>query len=634
MSIELFSQTTLALICGALIMLFLATAGQLRSARKALANSRATLVEIERKSYFNDLVIDSANDGLVVQSLDGLVLWANPTYFALHGRSPKEIIGRNPLSYCMPIDEMPSAEEIAAFRYEPENPNYGGLHLRRNQRGDGSLFWNQMSVSFRTAPDGTQHAIVVCRDVTEQVENEEKLRKTTAQLTFSATHDALTSIPNRKSLVTAATQELCRAAHLGTRVGLLQIDVDFFKEINEVNGHLAGDATLVHISQTLKRLARSGDHIARVGGDEFILLRPDVQGLPEIQEAGEEIARALEAPFEWNNLQLMCKVSIGVALSQAGAREPEELIQHSDFALSEVKRTGRGRVAAYDEALHLHHLHIAKRGVELSEAVFDGGLSFLHQPVIKWDTQQVLGFETLVRWDHPTDGVLRPSEFLPLAASLGLQGNIDIAAMEAGLALKMRLSAAGFRNKIVSFNASAEGLLHPDYAPKLQALVARNAIEPEHVTVEVLEATMFNDKMAMPRQADIITELRRNGFLIVLDDFGVGPVGLAHLAELNLSGVKIDQSLASKVLVDKASSRIVATVVELCADLGLDVIANGAETPEIAQELARLGCHILQGHSVERPMTAEDAIRWVHQFYLSRPSAVTRQHDDTLPQAL
>jgi diguanylate cyclase (GGDEF)-like protein/PAS domain S-box-containing protein len=621
LTIEQFSLTLLGLLCGALLLLFVGSAGQLRSARRALDQARTARERIERQSYYNNLVVDSANDGLVVQTLDGLVLWANPAYFAMHGQAPENIIGRNPLSYCMPLEDTPTPEVIAAFRYVPDDPNFSPLYMRKNRRGDGSLFWNQMSVSFRTAPDGQEHAIVVCRDVTEQVENEEKLRQTTADLLFSATHDALTRIPNRGALVTGCAAQLEQASLLGTRVGMLQLDIDFFKEINDTHGHGAGDATLVHVARMMQSVAGPRDLVARMGGDEFVMVCPDVQGLPQLQDIGARLAKVIETPFTWGQRPLSCRVSIGAALSLPGAREPEELIQHSDFALYEVKRSGRGRIAAYDEVLHQRYLQLTQRSAELTDAVRNGRIEFYHRPAVIWATQQLLGFETLVRWRHPVEGVLSPSAFLPLAAELGLMPEIDLAAMRAGIDLKLRLRAAGMPNKIVSFNASAEGLLHPDYAPQLKALCTQHDIPPAQLTIEVLETIMFDDQMSASRHAEVIASLRQHGFLTVLDDFGVGHAGLAHLAQLHLSGIKIHRSLVANLTTDKASSRIVATMIDLCADLGLDVMAEGAETLDTATTLSGMGCQIIQGAVVSRPLPAAEALSWTERFYRDKAAA-------------
>lgn len=627
---ELFSQMTFMVISAALLLLFIACFGQLRAAQKALAKTRGTLKQVQQDSYFNNLVVASANDGLIVQNLEGIILWANPAYLVLLGMPADKVIGRNPLSFCLPPEDTPSDAEIAAFRYDPEDPSFATLHQARNLRGNNEIFWNQISVSFRVAPSGEHHAILACRDVTEQVENEEKLRQTTAQLTFSASHDGLTQIPNRGAMVAACTRQLKLAAEQGTRVGLLHLDIDFFKEINDSKGHGAGDATLIHVAQKLQTAARPNDLVARVGGDEFIMVCPAVQGLPELQDIGERLAAAIEAPITWQHHNLSCKVSIGAALSDPGACDPKDLIQHSDFALYEVKRTGRGRVATYDENLHLRHSRLSERSADLSAAVRGGGLEFHFQPVVIWSQQRLLGFETLVRWRHPTEGLQSPAEFLPMAADLGLMADLDLAAMQAGIDLKMALRTAGYPNKVISINASAEGLLHPEYVSRLKGLCKRHDIGPGHITVEVLETVVFDQQMSMSDHAEVISALRGHGFLTVLDDFGVGHAGLAHLAKLSLTGVKIDRSLVSQVSKDKASARIVTTVLDLCTDLGLDVIGEGVETVEIADTMQAMGCDIMQGYGIAKPMPMQDVLPWVQQFTANPATAQPRRFDATL----
>lgn len=605
----------LCVLVGALALILIATLSQLRATRRSLADARRNFANLEQDSYYNSLVVDSANDGLVVQNMKGIVQWVNPAYCVLQGLPADQIIGRNPLSFCMPPHETPSEAAIAAFRYDPNDPHFHALHLAHNQRGDGELFWNQISVSFRTAPNGEQHAILVCRDVTEQVENEEKLKETTYKLAHSATHDGLTKIPNRAAMLKNCNELLRVAAKQGSRVGMLHIDLDLFKEINDSKGHGAGDAVLVHVADAMRNVARPNDFVARVGGDEFIVVCPDVQGLADLKQIGHEFAKAIQTPVEWNHHIINCTVSIGGAVSQPGSRDPEELIQHSDFALYEVKRNGRRHVATYDEELHQRHTNMVKRGAELSTAVQNGGLEFFFQPVVNWCTNRLLGFETLVRWRHKTEGLLPPGAFLGLVADLGLMAEVDLAAMAAGIDLKLMLREAGYPNKVVSFNASADGLLHPGYVSGLKSLCARNDINPGQVTVEVLETVMFDDQMSASKHADVISALRNHGFLTVLDDFGVGHAGLAHLAQLNLSGVKIDRSLVSEVLNDKASARITATVLDLCADLDLDVISEGVETARIAERICDMGCNIQQGYAIAKPMPYESVLPWIRNFY-------------------
>ena len=581
------------------------------------ANALETAYTQSRQdSYLIRRVVESTWDGLVVQNMSGRIIWANPAYCQMFGLSPEDMIGRNPLEFVLPDDDTPSPEEIENFHYDSSDPAQSGLHLWRNKRADGELFWNQISVSFRVAPDGTEHAILACRDVTDQVERERERENIRRKLEKRALHDDLTGIANRTALMKFAETALAKAAETGHQIGMIRIDLDRFKDINDTYGHPAGDATLIHMAQVFRSSLRGTDMIARIGGDEFVAVCPDISNLEDLENIAATLGRACARPFPWNHGTLRCSASFGVALSRPEVLSAEELLQHSDFALYETKRRRRGTVTAYSQDMHQRYSRLAQRRDAFALALRNDEMAFFFQPTVNLQSGAISGFETLVRWNHPEEGLLSPAHILPLAEELGLMDELDLAAMRAGLAMKRRLSSNGFPGLRIGLNVSPEGLANRNYVRTLQSMTEQAGIPPDEIVVEVLETVMFENSPAAKLHADRIHELHRLGFQTMLDDFGIGHAGLSHLAQLDLTGVKVDRSLAARVLVDKVSHRILQTIVALCGDLGLRMIAEGVEDAQTAACLRDMGVGTLQGYWISPPLPEAKVLGWLetHQM--------------------
>ncbi|WP_368186555.1 putative bifunctional diguanylate cyclase/phosphodiesterase [Aestuariibius sp. HNIBRBA575] len=583
----------------------------MRDTQKVLDGTRLDLIRQLREAEHFRMVAEHANDGIVIQDMDGSVVWPNPAYCRIMKRKAEDIIGRNPLEFALPNEDKPPPEAIEKFRYQRGSNNSTGLHLFRNVRGDGTMFWNQINVSIRQSADGNEHAILVCRDVTEQIEHEEKLHEARNKLEIAATHDSLTGLANRGALLRFTEDMLSLTAHRSGNVGLLHMDLDKFKEINDTHGHSAGDATLKHVADALRENVRSSDMVARVGGDEFVVVCPGVNALEDLEELGQSLANAISVPFEWRERTLVCRASIGAALSENDGLDSEELLLRADFALYEAKREGRDQVASYDEVLHQRHTLELRRGTELREAVLEHKLIHYFQPTLNLETGAIEGFETLVRWQHPEDGLIPPIHFLPMAEELGLMAELDFLSMDAALSMKALMDRSQMPGLKFAFNASGELLAHPEFIDRLMRGVLGRGIDPSQVVIEVLETTVIGDVQDENAPARVIAELRDAGFRVMLDDFGVGYAGLAHLAQLAVTGVKIDQSLVRNMMHDETSAKIVATIIELCENLELELIAEGVESHDMAGRLHELGCPILQGYWVSRPMPTEQVSNWL-----------------------
>lgn len=572
---------------------------------------------VEVSEYYR-VASQFADAGLVVQNLSGHILWANPAYCSMMGYDLDEILGTNPLSFCMPPDQALPPEKIAAFQYDPHDNSNAHNHLYRNQRKDGSLFWNQIGVVFNQLDDESWICVLVCRDVSTQIHKEQQLRKTTAELERLATTDPLTGLANRAELTHWLSRVASRKSDEMT--GLLQIDLDQFKTINDNHGHAGGDAILRHVATQLKNTIRPGDLAARIGGDEFVVICPDIDSELEIQIIGASIAQAMGRPLTWSQRLLQCQVSIGAAIAADGTTSPEELMRRADFALFEAKRLGRGTIAVYNHDLHERHVKEVKLSQELVAAVRADALTYFFQPTMSIADGQIVGFETLVRWDHPRLGLIPPAAFLNLAQRLGLMAEIDFGAVRAALRLKAQLNETNFEGIRVGLNGSAELLSHPDFFDRLMAQMKKYDIAPSGIVIEVLETVVFDDMTQTNPLVAIVKRLHDAGFSTLLDDFGTGHAGLSHLAKLAVTGVKIDRSLTTNIISEATSAKIIAMILDLCNDLGLYVVTEGIETVEEACALMQLGGTVMQGYWLSKPMPADEVIPWLQ----NRPDIISQ----------
>ncbi|HKL68459.1 putative bifunctional diguanylate cyclase/phosphodiesterase [Salibaculum sp.] len=603
----------LALLGGLLLLgaLLLRSRAETATLAETLRGTRRDLVRQLREAEHFRMACEHASDGIVIQTLDGVIIWPNPAYCRIMGRDPEEIIGRNPLSFALPEDQTPSREAIKAFRYDPDDPTYDNLQLQQNRRKNGDLFWTQISTSFRKSAAGDHHAILICRDVTRQIQQEERLREARNKLAHEATHDGLTGLSNRSAFLRFTARALETALETGAPVALLHADLDHFKSINDTHGHSAGDAALVHVAQALRSEVGTGAMVARIGGDEFVAVLPDIRTLDDLREIAARIGYGVAEPLDWNDRLISVSCSIGATLSPPGEIDPDTLLLQADFALYEAKQLGRARAEIYDDALHRRHSLRSQRASDLADAIDTATLDHVFQPVLDLQSQSVIGLETLARWTHPEAGTIGPDDFLPIAEELGLMGALDLGSMSKALEQKHLLERGGHGGLTVSFNASSSLLAHPEFVNRLVWGVEAGGLSRDQVAIEVLETTAFGKITENSSHAATIRDLHDAGFKVYLDDFGVGYAGLAHLAELAVSGVKIDRSLVQNVRQDNTAAKIVRKIIELCNDLGLNVVAEGVEDRHTANTLLDMGCTTVQGFWVSRPLRPEDLPAWL-----------------------
>lgn len=569
---------------------------------------------------FRRLLSEHINDGVVVQDCQGHILWVNQAYRRITGYSDAEVLGRKPQEFILPLDQQISPSEIAAFRYDPSNTFFHGFEIVQNRRKSGELFWAQLSFGFFRTDEGDR-VIVTVRDVSEQVAAETALAQSKADLEKAVNYDALTGLANRRKLMAFLGENLTRAAHAGSKLGLLHLDLDRFKEINDTHGHAAGDAVIQYAAAGMQ--ARSGTQgmAARIGGDEFIMVRPDLSEPGALALLADQLIEDTQTPVTWDGRALAFGYSIGMALAEPATLGAQELIQNADFALYEAKARGRGCWAMYDTDLRKRHR--ARKGMaeDLVAALRAKGIDFHFQPIVDLTTGQPAGIETLARWHHPRKGSIPPVEFLSLASELGVLDQLDMAAMKAAALTQRRITELGFSDTYVSFNASTHALAGAELLEDMLWTTAELEVDPNRLAVEVLETVFFASDATETEVAAQIRQLRAAGFATLLDDFGVGYAGLAHLGQLDVNGLKIDRSLVRNIKERRTDAVIVRAILRLAQDLGLKVVAEGVEDAGMAQVLRQSGCRLAQGYHIARPMPLDALEAWL------------LRHSDAVPQS-
>ncbi|MGH1482036.1 MAG: putative bifunctional diguanylate cyclase/phosphodiesterase [Geminicoccales bacterium] len=573
---------------------------------------RRLVAKTDLKGAYDDravleLIIQHANDGIVVQDVFGRIEWSNPAYSRISGFTADEIRGRRPQEFILPDNEKPSDEEIASFRYDISSGILNSYEIVRNVRKSGQEFWNQLSFAVvGTENDSALKVIVICRDVTEQIEREEALKKAKQEVEHLAWHDVLTGLANRAQLAAFLDRHLSQGQ---ARVGLLHVDLDRFKAVNDTLGHAAGDAVLVHAGKMMQSLVRNDDLVSRVGGDEFVIACPNVEGEAALKATAERLVAELRAPFIWQDRSIHVGASVGISISRPGDCDAEELLHQADIALYQVKGGSRGSVMSFDAELGTIYHHRQQLHAALVTATKSDQLFVVFQPKQDLMSGQILGFEALVRWQHPEYGILPPASFFAIAEESGLMPEIDRIAARGALDGLSALHRAGWLDLQISLNVSSSLLRENDFVETLMREVETRHLEPDQVIVEILETTLFSRED--DTTSGMIQHLSDAGFVIELDDFGTGYAGLAHLARLPIHGVKIDRSMIQRLPNDPTSQAIVRAIIELCHELGLQTVAEGVECDEQQAFLSQSGCSMAQGYGIAPPMPLADTLAWM-----------------------
>lgn len=427
------------------------------------------------------------------------------------------------------------------------------------------------------------------------------LKQTNSKLEHIVNHDQLTGLPNRQSL----TDQLARIVQQDGPIEqtLFSIGLDDFKSVNDSIGHDYGDALLISVGRGLLCCVDNEDFVARVGGDEFVIITDEPAA-----NVIKRIIAALAAPFEIKGRRIPIRASIGYVSIYGDVSQPLEIVADAEIAMHFAKDCGGGRAEAYTHSLRADLELMHKLQLDLRDAIDNGEIEPWFQPQVRLSDGCLHGAEVLARWRHPTRGLLTPNLFLPAAERAGLMVDLDLAIWKAAMDLAHSWQIAHLWRPSISLNAAPDTLSNPDFIERFLLALSRSGLGAGQVIVEVLETTLINGKDDMA--AINIDSLAECGIALELDDFGTGYASLSRLTQLPLTGIKLDRSLIAP-LPDQAADSVIRAILALAAELGLRVIAEGVEHLEQAEHLHQYGCGVGQGYGFGHPMPAAEFAAWL-----------------------
>jgi diguanylate cyclase (GGDEF)-like protein/PAS domain S-box-containing protein len=573
------------------VLLSLALTGLVQGRRKRAEVQR--MAERRAEAQYRALV-DQSSDLVLVSDRVGRVRYVSPSAKRVLQWPPGRAPGDQDLNTIVQAEDR--AALSVALQVVGDGTDGSVIELRLH--GLTGLRTFEVTVRDLTADPAVAGIVLTAHDITDRLAMQQEMQ-------HRAMHDTLTGLPNRALLGDRFDQALRQAARDGNAVGLLLIDLDRFKEINDTLGHHYGDQLLVQVGPRLVGALRQVDTVARLGGDEFAVLLPQLATVEDAMVVANKLQAALSRPFTVDGVDLDVEASIGAVLSGDHGLDPVTLMQRADIAMYVAKHHNLS-VAAYDPSTDAHSPERLALLGDLRRAIGNDELFLQYQPKVSLTTGEICGAEALVRWDHPDHGLVQPDAFIPLAENTGLIGPLTRRVLDLALAQARRWVEQGHPLQ-VAVNLSARNLLDDRLEAMVLELLSRHQISPRMLKLEITESAIMTDPV---RAKEILDRLDGHGIALSIDDFGAGYTSLAQLKNLPISELKVDRSFVMSMQTDTSNAVIVRSVIELGHNLGLIAVAEGVEDAEALTSLTGYTCDVAQGYHVSRPLSAVDFDQW------------------------
>jgi diguanylate cyclase (GGDEF)-like protein/PAS domain S-box-containing protein len=575
------------------------------SASVSLALESAALIEQahrrENEARFASLV-RNASDVITVVDRDGRVLYQSPSIERILGFAADDVSATLFEDLVIPGDRGLLRKVLQTTGDGARSHAFDCTLSHR----DGRALKFEIVATDLHDDEHVRGIVLNGRDVSERARFEE-------ELAHQAFHDTVTGLPNRALFADRVEHALARAVREGTSIAVIFLDLDDFKTINDSLGHAAGDEVLKHVGARLQETVRATDTAARFGGDEFAILLEDVGDPATAIDLAERLVEGFEMPIAVVDKDLSVRASIGIALSGADAeqtpRDADELIRNADAAMYICKRDGKGGYRVFEAAMHERVLERLELRLELQRAIDEGQFELHFQPVVRLRDGRVAGMEALVRWHHPTRGLVQPGQFIPLAEEMGVIVDLGrwVTREACHQAAQLHASGEAGPDFTISVNLSVRQLQHPDVVADVRAALESSGIDPRVLVLEITESVMMADYQLARRR---LGQLKDLGVRIAMDDFGTGYSSLSYLSRFPVDILKMDRSFLASDASPQAAD-LAAAIISLGESLKLEVVAEGIELPGQYDSLRELGCDLGQGFLIARPMDVDATRAWL-----------------------
>ncbi len=568
----------------------------LRDDNRRLSDDLALRMRTEKSLRLREKVIEVSSNAIIICSAQGpdyAIEYVNPAFESITGYRADEVIGKSLRTLQGASQDHQNIEEISAALREQRE----GHAVLRNYRKDGTGYWNDLYIAPVRDDDGAIINFVVAQyDISAVMRYE-------AELEFQARHDALTGLANRTLLNERLERAISNARHSGTALWVVFVDLDRFKFVNDTLGHEAGDILLKVLAERLKLAVREADTVARMGGDEFVLVLPEGTGSDAGMAVIQNISDAVAEPLQIQSHEFFLTCSIGIAVYPSDGGSAETLTKHADIAMYRAKEMGRNTWQFYAPSMSERTLARLEIEADLRHALERDEFELHYQPQLDLASGSVIGMEALLRWNHPQHGTIAPSRFIGLAEEMGLIIPIGAWVLRQACVQTQAWHQAGLGHLRVAVNLSPRQFTQKGLVQSVAAILHETGLDARHLELEVTESMVMSD---VDSAITILRDLKHLGVQIAVDDFGTGYSSLSYLRRFPIDVLKIDQSFVRDITLEDDDAAIVCAIISLGHGLRLKVIAEGVETAEQLNFLREHGCDQVQGYLFSKPVAAAE----------------------------
>ena len=561
-----------------------------RRSRDSEAQARSMLESVRQGAT----VFEATNEAITVTDTAARIVAVNAAFSTITGFAAGEALGATPRIHRSGRQDKDFYERM--WHSLQTTGQWQGEIWNRRKNGETYPAWENIS-AVRDADGTVSHYVSMLSDITALKQAEEQLR-------HMALHDVLTGLPNRRLLAENLESALARAQRHGHRLALLFLDLDRFKLVNDTLGHAAGDELLGEVARRLRAAVRQEDLIARLGGDEFTVVLEELQHPDNAAHLARKLIEAVARPMQLCGRELTPSTSVGIAIYPDDARSAADLSKAADAAMYRAKQRGRHTFEFYTPEITAESMERLAIENDLRRALARGELLLHFQPQVGLRSGRILGFEALLRWNHPERGLLLPDQFIPIAEECGLIHALGGWAIDAACAQARRWADAGLNPQRIAVNVSGSQLLHKHLVETVRAAMAEHRFTPGELDLE-LEITESVLQSAS-RSAPVLRQLRELGVRIAIDDFGTGYSSLGVLKHMPIDTLKIDRVFIRNAPDDGDAQAIAKAMIVMAHGLGLHVVAEGVETPAQCRFLLEQGCDEVQGHLYSPPLPGDE----------------------------